>query len=343
MTTADLNGHTYFLREVAVLEAVVEHLRGLGRRPRVWSVGCAGGEEVFSLAMLGLEAGVAMEILGTDVRRAAIEEAKQARYRPKALRFVDPGRRLRWFDERDGLFVVKEQVRRLTSFRRHDLLGDPPMIATGRGWDLVICRNVLLYFHEREALDSIRRLTSVLGPNGILVLGAAERLPADHRRSLAMCRLGGGIAYTAGSLPTSRPRREPVVDVSRLSDELLNTGSVEDALAEYRAALVQEPERADLHLRTGVSCLLLDRRDEARDSLRRSLFLDPMLWPAAVLLADLVGDDPRAEAQYLRAALAGLTAKRQVDGAVEAHRITLDAVTRRLALLAAQRGSIDEV
>lgn len=173
-----LNQESSFFRDAAAFDLVGEAI-GLiaqGRRARIWSAGCSTGQEPLSLAMLlaerdGKDAN-AFEILATDVSEGALSRARQGRFTQFEIQRGLPVRRMmRWFDAVDGDWVAKPELMRQLTFRRVNMVGDQP--PPGK-FDLVLCRNVLLYFAADQRELVFKRLAGALRPGGLLVLGAGE-------------------------------------------------------------------------------------------------------------------------------------------------------------------------
>ena len=176
-----LNGETFFYRDAGVVDAVVGALEQRLTRPgagrlRVWSAGCSTGQEPLSLAMLMCErAGFRPnfpEILATDVSDAAITRARAGRFTQFEIQRGLPIRRMiEWFEASgDGWSANRELLGRV-HFRRHNLLADAPPAG---GFDLILCRNVLLYFAPVQRRVVFDNLAAALRPGGLLVLGAGE-------------------------------------------------------------------------------------------------------------------------------------------------------------------------
>jgi chemotaxis protein methyltransferase CheR len=198
-------------RDPAAVEALVEHvvvaettfwrhpeqLAAVGRlvaaadRPlSIWSAGCATGEEAYSLAIALLEAGRAGRgdrILATDVSERALAAARAGVYGVRALRKLPPELSARWLDG-IALRRVKDAPRALVTFARHNLVAAEP--APGGPFDLVLCRNVLIYFQVAVATRVIRRLAEALAPGGTLVLGPVE-LAVGEEAGLVAVEEGG--------------------------------------------------------------------------------------------------------------------------------------------------------
>lgn len=173
-----LNQETSFFRDASAFDLVGEALSEIaaGRRARIWSAGCSTGQEPLSLAMLLAERGGAdgdlFEILATDVSEGALTRARQARFTQFEIQRGLPVRRMiRWFDAADGDWVAKPELMRRLSFRRVNLVGDQQ--PAGR-FDLVMCRNVLLYLAPEQRDAVFGRLAAALRPGGLLLLGAGE-------------------------------------------------------------------------------------------------------------------------------------------------------------------------
>jgi chemotaxis protein methyltransferase CheR len=177
-----LNQETSFFRDTAVLDALLEAARHLqaehaGRRLRIWCAGCSTGQEPLSLAMLfderGPELGITPpEIIATDVSGSAIARARAGRYSQFEIQRGLPVRRMiAWFEGTGGEWVAKPELVRRIHFRQHNLVEDLPPV--GR-FDIVLCRNVLLYFSQPLRRRVFDTLGKAVRPGGMLVLGAGE-------------------------------------------------------------------------------------------------------------------------------------------------------------------------
>jgi two-component system, chemotaxis family, CheB/CheR fusion protein len=161
---------------------------------RVWSAGCASGEEPYSVAMLLCEAlgedafRERAKIFATDVDEHALAQAREAMFTPKQLDGVPDGLRERYFPRVNHSYQVRSDVRRAAIFGRNDLLQDPPISRV----DLLVCRNTLMYFAPPAQERILRNLYFALAPGGYLMVGKAEALqsrthlfqPCDLRRRL---------------------------------------------------------------------------------------------------------------------------------------------------------------
>lgn len=179
-----LNNETYFFRDKPTFDQLPAEIlpelarrRAGTRRLSIWSAGCSTGQEVYSLAMLFAEQaerwqGWSIDIVGTDVSHRAIAAARSGLYSQfEVQRGLGVTQMLRHFDETTRGWQIREEARRIARFRQHNILSPHP----GRApFDLVLCRNVLLYFDPATRADAFARLASATAPDGFLMLGAGE-------------------------------------------------------------------------------------------------------------------------------------------------------------------------
>jgi chemotaxis protein methyltransferase CheR len=185
-----INNETSFFRDPAVFETVVDAVTAAaaaagGRRVRVWSAGCSTGQEPLSLAMALAEraetAGTAMpEIVATDVSDAALSRARTGRFTQFEIQRGLPMRSMmRWFTaDADGDWIADPALLRTVSFRRLNLAA--PRWPLG-SFDVILCRNVLLYFSAEAKAEVFGRIAGVLREGGLLVLGAGETVIGQTR------------------------------------------------------------------------------------------------------------------------------------------------------------------
>src|SRR5215813_3234217 len=167
-------------------EVMPELLAGIDREReiRVWSAGCASGEEAYSLAMafseaLGVEeTAKRVKIYGTDVDEDALRDARVGLYSAKALEALSPELREKYFEQIGTQFAFRPDLRRRVIFGRHDITRDAPISRL----DLLVCRNTLMYFNVETQSQVIDRFHFALRENGCLFLGKAEMLLSDGER-----------------------------------------------------------------------------------------------------------------------------------------------------------------
>jgi chemotaxis protein methyltransferase CheR len=179
------NPSTFALLERQVLPELLRRAQAEGRRTlRLWSVGCASGEEPYSLALLMQELAppeVKIDILGTDISAAILESARAGLYEPQRLAEVPASVRERYFTPEGKGLRLAESIRRLVRFECHNMLTAPVYPRA----DLIVCRNVLIYFSREEQENILQRFAAALPVGGVLVLGKAEMLLGLSRRLFA--------------------------------------------------------------------------------------------------------------------------------------------------------------
>ncbi len=193
----------------ALLDLVVPALRSRPKRSiRVWSAGCASGEEAYTLAIVlqGALPDHAIEILGTDLSAEALEVAERGEYPRDELDDVP----FEWHDAFEiagDVIRVRPELRRLVTFERANLLD----ASAPRGCDLVWCRNVLIYFSPEGRRRALDRLLAATLPGGFVFVGYSESL--RDVEELEAQRSGDAVVYVRPEGPPERktpmPRRTP--------------------------------------------------------------------------------------------------------------------------------------
>ena len=171
-----------YLRDEVVPAMLAE--RGPNDPIRVWSAGCASGQEAYTLAMvladaLGLDAfRQRVKIYATDVDEDALAEARTASYDQKAVESVPTESLSTYFDQANGRYVFRKDLRRAVIFGRNDLVKDAPISRV----DLLVCRNTLMYLNAETQRKVLSSLHFALAPNGMLFLGHSETLLSNSDR-----------------------------------------------------------------------------------------------------------------------------------------------------------------
>jgi chemotaxis protein methyltransferase CheR len=326
-------GESYFFRDAgqfrALRERVLPELLARGTPLRVWSAGCSSGEETYSLAILlhELSDGSAARrtfLIGTDINPDALERARRGHYGDWSFRSVDPGLRERWFRSSHDGSVLDDAIRKAATFRQHNLVTDttPDTDASLFAMDLILCRNVLIYFDAETVKAVVRRLAETLRPGGYLMTGHAEFHSPDFPELEALMLEGTFIfrrrlAESPGrgerSVPTARTLAAPIprldeavgTDALVIARELADAGRADDAERICAGVLEQDPFNDDAyHL---LARLAEERRDfdEAKQCLQRALYLNPTRVDALVDLAAMCERANRkgAALRYYRSAL----------------------------------------
>ena len=169
---------TEFFRNPERFEALrLRHLPALlrERQPlRIWSAGCSNGAELYSVAMLlaELTPGMKHELLGTDIDENSLNQARRGVYSAQEIQTVPPSFRRYFTESGEGSLAIERRLRSMARFEYHDLLRD----AYPSDQDLVLCRNVAIYFTEESKARLHGQLAESLRPGGILVIGATESI-----------------------------------------------------------------------------------------------------------------------------------------------------------------------
>ncbi|MEC4816361.1 MAG: CheR family methyltransferase, partial [Scytonema sp. PMC 1069.18] len=184
-----LNNVTAFFREAQSWEYIADEIiprilqsKQISKPIRVWSAGCASGEETYTIAMLlaealGMEQFTArVKVFATDVDVDALNTARHASYSPKDIESVPTELQEKYFDRINGRYMVQKELRRGVIFGRHDLVQDAPISRI----DFLVCRNTLMYFNTETQVKILDRFHFALNDGGFLFLGKAEMLLARN-------------------------------------------------------------------------------------------------------------------------------------------------------------------
>ena len=330
-------GETHFMRDLDQMDLVrrevlpaLKRRRGAGAAPRVWSAGCATGEEAYSLAILleeeGLDNGAA--VLGTDLSAAALEKARRGSYSDWSMRGVSGQFLQDYFRHVRGRRVLLDRIRQRVRFERLNFVGQEDYAAAGAlGMDLILCRNVLIYFDHQTAGRIAARLFDCLAEGGVLLTaGADPRLGGYAPFEVEVRR--AGLVYRRPAAPTSTPtartvparlapatqhppaqhaarkvaQREKSAPAKPLTpvepdlgreafERVMGHANAKGALEAERiaqAALRRHPLDAQLHYLRATLLVALDRDEDAEHEAQRALYLDPSLAIAHFLLGTIL-------------------------------------------------------
>lgn len=204
-------GETYFFRDAAQMRALQNHVLpqiidshriNNFKHLRIWSAGCATGEEAYTLAMLLREsipdiADWTFTILGTDINQTSLETARIGIYKQRSFRDeTRTGIRDRWFRPSGKDFELDPEIRRMVKFAPLNLVSDtyPSFETETMNFDLILCRNVTIYFNEATTRQIIERFYKALSPTGWLVVGHSEPMVSAYRE-FTPCNLENAVVY----------------------------------------------------------------------------------------------------------------------------------------------------
>jgi chemotaxis protein methyltransferase CheR len=225
---------THFFRNPPQIRALRQHVlpelirRSVAQnRPlTIWSAGCSTGEEPYSLAMLVRElmpmaTRAHVRIVGSDVSASALTFAEAGRYGARAVQMAEPIDLERWFEYDNDAYVVRDDVRELVDLRLHNLITDPPPFDVGEV-DLLLCRNVTIYFNRVTTKALMARFHKTLSDGGYLFLGHSETL-WQLSDAFTLLPLGDAFVYRRDDGPKGRvtlpDRRTEVGDAPILLPE----------------------------------------------------------------------------------------------------------------------------
>ena len=340
---------SWILRDPAVFETALRFVQRRllthpGRQVRVLSVPCAGGEEPYSLAMLLARAGIGPEhcrIDGLDVSRAAIERARAGRFTRNAFRnprtdLDQEALRVRFFSADGDGYVIDPALRAYVTFDQANLFDLDP-VRTGT-YDLVFCRNLLIYFDAAMQARAAARLYALLADDGLLLAGYAEAPtlcrhgfgPRTPRDTFALRRQSGRVTdlphpdtramprpAPAPASAMLRPARAPVPapapppapparrDLLAEAKSHADAGRLAEAEQTCRDALALRGEDAEAWFLLGLTAECANRPQDAERCWRRCVYLDPDHYEALcalALLAEQRGDAARGASLRARAA-----------------------------------------
>ena len=315
-------GETYFLRDAAQVAALRNTIlpdviarRGDERRLRLWSAGCSTGEEVYTLAILLIEAGIALgwdiALIGTDLNRESLRTAREAVYPAWSFRATPDDVRNRYFEHIGNDWRLIDRVRNMARFAWMNL-GANPLMPPSTDIDVILCRNVTIYFEDAATQRLYQTLIGALSSGGWLVLGPSDPVPSD-RSGLRRVDVADAVLWqraqpspaveqprtptrTPAPMPTriARPPRRVSVRPEKKTprggdtrEEMqagllaLETGSTQFAVDCLRRATFRDPENALAHFALGRAYFELGEPEHAVATLIH----------AQRLLAPMVGDE----------------------------------------------------
>lgn len=327
-------GETYFLRDPgmfatlarSVLPGLIERRRDTTRCLRLWSAACSTGEEPYSLAILLRQVlpdwrEWNITLLATDINERSLEKARAGRYGDWSFRTPDAAAlRSQYFTKaRDGRYEIAPEIREQVTFAQLNLATDPyPSLTTGtNAMDVILCRNVLMYFSPEAMEKAVSKLHDSLLEEGWLVVAPSEYSQATFERFTAVRfaegtlyqKRGGGRAtspslasqpdeasppssLSASHATPSAPKRA-TIEASSMGSlpeqarELANRGRLAESLAVIERWLADDKLDPTAHYLKAMIHEERGHRDLARLSLQRALFLEPEFALAHFALGNL--------------------------------------------------------
>jgi chemotaxis protein methyltransferase CheR len=180
---------TYFFRELNQLRALIDEIlpdlliqrrsRGSSSPLTIWSAGCSSGEEPYTIVMMaqeaGLEPGRDIRVYASDISRTMLKKARRGVYREASFRETEDSIRKRYFSTADGVSKIRDEVKKHVDYIHLNLMDEEKLALLGT-MDVVLCRNVIIYFDQETKRAVIERFHNKLRPGGYLLLGHSESL-----------------------------------------------------------------------------------------------------------------------------------------------------------------------
>lgn len=301
---------TWFFRGGKVFAFLADHVRQalLSAPPaatfRILSAPCSSGEEPYSMVIALIEAGIPRErwtVEGIDVSAGGLARARQGVYRESSFRETPDLPRGKYFHERHGGWELDPDLRCLVHFQRGNLL-DPELVAGAAPFDLIFCRNVLIYLHAGARRSVLANLARLLAPQGLLCMGHAEPLNLldPHFQTTGppayFLFQRGGEQHRSRAISPVLPRKQPrlrrpaprpptgaaahsaavvpadlLVQARREAD----AGALDKALQTCQAHLAVAGPTADASSLLGIIHQARQEKSEAIACFRQALYLDP--------------------------------------------------------------------
>jgi len=345
---------TWFFRDSQPFQLLSEYVVNMwqpayfGQKLNILSIPCSTGEEPYSIAMALSDAGLSEDsyvIDAVDVNTRVLKIAKNGVYGENSFRSSDTSFRDKYFRVEEGRYKIVEPIKAAVSFYHQNILS--PNFMEDRGpYDIVFCRNLLIYFDLKTKCAVLKKIAQLMSPDGLLFLGHAEtgRVAPELFESLrrpctfAYKRTNSSTAKTDEhsfskvipflrkdrNMPVQRPANSAVSYItnspsaSRMAigdiQELADKGQLDKAKKACDKYLASNPESVDGYYLLGIIKTALGDDDGARDSFKRSIYLDPNHYQSLVHLAILCeeqGDVQAAEIYRARSGRAEISQKNE--------------------------------
>lgn len=311
--------HTWFFRDIEQLEVATELITRQKHDGilKIWVPACATGEDAYSLALICASRGISAQIVGSDLCEEALKIAERGSYSPFSVRALPAAFRSQ-FRQRGRNFEVSSTIKKAVTFVSHNLLG-PPLSAAG-GWDLILCRNVFIYFSAATAESCASRLGASLSRTGSAMFGAGELIGASpagisiysvknrvvFRKTSGLTDRGTGNSAEhldarkakAPVLPTFIPTKQAtevstreqapapitLAEMQGLPGDLVpHPGELTFAKANQVLSNSSEaPADPRKRMMSGIALYSAGDLERALHELRAASLLDEQLWPAAI-------------------------------------------------------------
>lgn len=313
-------GETYFFRDQNqmqtlqhyLLPKIIEHKRNQNTFSlRIWSAGCASGEEIYTIAMMLSEIipdnkQWTIKLLATDINTTALKKAMMGIYTDWSMRSISEYFKNKYFKKEGRHFIIDENIKNLVTFDYLNLNEDSyPSIFNGtNAQDLIICRNVLIYLNQESCNRLMIRMNHCLITDGYLMLGASDpvniggtdfgfvpdkgllfsRTVPKEQPVVISIKPDKKPVYKAPAYKTYQPpvkkseksKPEPIIvpDLNAQAIELANLGKLEEAIKLCEEGFKKDPVNKLHYFTYGLALFELNKLNESEAALRKTLFLD---------------------------------------------------------------------
>jgi len=331
---------TYFFRnyrlfkalEQSILPGMLEQKVKNGEALTIWSAGCSSGEEPYSFAMLiddmreKLNLNLELRILGTDLNHQSLAKARRGVYSNWSFRKIPVKYLEKYFKPLDERFYkIDEKIRHAVTFQHHNLKQGPyPPSPKWTQFDLIVCRNVLIYFDKETSFEVLNNFSKVLKDEGIFILGPAE-MPSLYFKQfkpqlindLIVYRKNGFVLHKSATnksqgmnrltVTSRKPKKlkiekrlfqlpnndkhesvvENSVDEKALIKKLADQGELQEALQLAKRYVERKPMEEEAHYLLGTIYFEIGELDKAKTSFEKTLYLKPDFLMAYFHLANI--------------------------------------------------------
>src|SRR5438477_7837401 len=317
LTVGLTTGETHFfsdrgqfdLLEKTILPRLIEE-RSSKRTLRIWSEGCSTGDEAYSMAialdsLLSNRPGWTVDIRGTDINPASIDKARAGTYTNWSFRVIRENLKSTYFDYSPDQWTLKSRIRQAVRFSILDLIRDSfPSIGSGiHDMDLILCRNVFIYFEPDSVRRVLQKMSNALRPGGYLLTAHGEvhgheldqlealsfpessvyrRRPLESQQS----RLQTQSRAEAQNAAANRSPAPSVAHCEQLARECANKADYQAAEEWCHRALTEDPFSVSGYYLLGKIAEERKQMDRAKELLKKVLYLDPSYIPAYLDLAE---------------------------------------------------------
>lgn len=298
-------GESYFFRDKIFFDRFEHHIlpqiiEKNEHSLSVWSVGCSRGEEIYSVAMLLRRIVPDIEswnlyLLGTDVNPDALDQAKQGIYNQYSFRQM-PEKYIRDFISLNEGYTLRPEIKKMVHFSYHNILSDPSpcLPPDGGGFDLILLNNIFIYFEPKKAKTAAEKLFSCVKEGGWLATTATEYSMGIFDFPHSQCMPDGYCIQKISAMTdaSDSDAKKPEFD---LSEEVIAKARQSGQKEEVEPPLLNKTQKY-VHYHDALKMLESGKNEEAKSSLRRSLYLDNTLVMPHVILGNILKKEGKFEA-----------------------------------------------